>query len=808
MMSFEKVRRLLLACGLTLPCATTCGDNGDHGELSAPNHSERGAISLGRSRQAISARPRNVERVRMLLNATQSSYWPPSDVVDEHGDYVLIGKLLDRVGGVVSSRATSGVIVSRHTIPPLGSDGMEDFSNPKGAPYRVLRELDLRPGSADFDMVMYANSYGPPKGSFGGTGRIPSDADGPYNLNSFGIVCSDHFPTRSQRDVFRRSRVPLHLVPISSFRGDGVQYDADTGVPFIPRLRSGSECYPDGCLGEDATSHRDASPITLGSWLSARGEVAIQLRDYDEERHAYTRARFVFDLSGLLPNSVYTFWAIRASGEHGQLPDPIALPNMRRSDEYGRLQAALVEENPFPDPRSADGGQRIIAVSVHFHPDFQNWGACLSKLGPGVDTVTVFNTAADGSNELTDFTTLAPTTEQLRRARYQEAEVARRDVAPFPPEEDPFFSSRPGDGPSRVFGLAGVSQGPLYPPSVTLDESGNFLTTGFILGELSPGIIAPIAGAALIDRDTVPPLDANGKEDYTNLLGAAVKVLRPLDLSRGSPDLDIPVWNASHGPVAGDFGGGVRLQKPGDSLYNLNQAQPGDDDACPEQFPSVAQREGHWIRERHPLTQVPIYGLQGDQLGIDPDTGSIVAREEARVDTRPRFEPITYGDFLASHGEKHLKITLTRFSPELGAYTAARFELRFRHHVPNTVYHVSLLRSQIANPRPLRGNPTSLTVANAFTTDERGDAYFSAELPHPFPDPSVDDSGLRVIGIVGAHHFDYMNKAGCPGIFGSGVDSGANFNTLVQFGFPSEEGAYGMVDFVTRPAPSTSAGPP
>lgn len=782
--------------------------------LSGPMLALAGAAysgSIAEARESLTADSTHaVTLVRRLPNATQGPLWPPSDIVDRNGDYVLVGKVLKNVSkkasrGAVVPVPTSGALVSRHTAPPLGRHGREDFSDPFRSPYRVLRRLDLRAGSADLKMVLYANSYGPPMGDFGGAGRIPREGDGRYNLNSMGIVCPDLFPSTSQKYAFTRERFPLHRVPVLSFRGDGIQYDVDTGQPFVPRIRSGSECFPSGCPGEDPTSFRDTSPITLGHWLAAEGTVKIKLRDFDQKQRAYTRARFEFKLRNLLPSSVYTFWAVRANSVKGQLPDPISIPNMQRSDGEGRIEMAYTEENPFPDPEGPDRGNRIIAVTVSFHADFQNWAACTSKLGPGVDTMTVFNTAADGTDDLTRFVTKAPAQEVIVQARREEAERVRRGAAPFAPEEDEFFAPRPGDGPSRLFELMGASQGAIYPPAVILDEFGNFPVVGFIPTEIAPGLVVPIQGAALVSRDTVPPLDANGREDYTDLFAAPFVIVHPLDLSLGSPDLGIELWNGSHGPVMGDFGGGIRLQKPGDSRYNLNQAIPGEE-ACPEQFPSSTQRNGFWTRERYPFTRIPIYGFQGDQTAIDPDTGAVFTKEEPRVDTRPRFEPVTLGDYLAVRGDKFVKITLTRFSAEVNAYTAARFDIRFRGHVPNNVYHVSLLRTQLVDPRPLRGNPTSLTVANAFSTDENGNAYLSGEMPNPFPDPFTDDAGLRVLGLVGAHHQDPLNKGGCPGIFGSAVDSGTYFNTLFQFGLPTEENPFGLVDFITKAAPPDTPG--
>jgi hypothetical protein len=347
--------------------------------------------------------------VRQLPNTTQGPPWPPSELANADGDFVVVGSILTEVApGVIVPIPTRGALVSKNTVPPLGPDGREDFTNLLGAPYTVIRPLDLRRGSPDLDMELFALSYGPPEGDFGGRSRVPKEGDSPFNLNALGTTCADLFPTEAQRFTFTRDAFPLSEVPVASFRGDGVQYDVDSGLPFDPRLRSGSDCFPDGCSGEDPTSFRDTTPITLGRWLSARGKVRIQLRDFDRGERFFTRAKFDYTLNNLIPHGVYTFWAIRQNNFFGALPDPLALPNVRVADHRGRIRASFLVDNPFPDPETDTLGNRIIVLAVAYHPDFQNWGACFSKLGPGVDAMAVFSTIADGTDDVTDFITVPP----------------------------------------------------------------------------------------------------------------------------------------------------------------------------------------------------------------------------------------------------------------------------------------------------------------------------------------------------------------------------------------------------------------
>lgn len=347
----------------------------------------------------------------VIQPVTQGPLWPPAETVDENGDFLVVGVRLNEVApGFSEIVPTRGALVSKNTVPPLDENGREDFSNPLGAPYDVIRELDLSPGSPDRDIEMYTISYGPARGDFGGEARIPAEGDSPYNLNQLGLVCEEAFPSTSQDDAFRRESFPLVSFPVPSFRGDQVQYDADTGAPFDPQLGSGSNCFPDGCSGEDITSFRPTEPITLGRWMKARALLKIRLENYDPEQGAFTHARFSFYARGLIPNAVYTFWSVRLDNLLlSELPDPLALPNVRMSDRFGRIRASYLVENPFPDPQGPDALSRIIVTSLVYHPDYQNWGACFGRLGPGVDVVAHLSTASEGEIELAEgFVTVAP----------------------------------------------------------------------------------------------------------------------------------------------------------------------------------------------------------------------------------------------------------------------------------------------------------------------------------------------------------------------------------------------------------------
>ena len=251
------------------------------------------------------------------------------------------------------------------------------------------------------NMILFTTSYGPPEGSWGGGPRIPMEGDSTYNLSSLSTPCPELFPTESQRFDYRRPRVPLHIAPIWGFEGNNYVYDPDRGIQRDRRE-------------ERSLDFRRNSPITLGEYLAARGRLIIRLTKYSREAGGFTHARFSFTFKHLIPNSLYTIWAIRAhlfappvNGVRGR-PDPLALPNVVITDRKGNARVTYEVQNPFPDPTSEEGGNRILGLAVDFHSDFQNWGACFARVGVGIDIHTHFNTRPNGIPDITNFVTKEP----------------------------------------------------------------------------------------------------------------------------------------------------------------------------------------------------------------------------------------------------------------------------------------------------------------------------------------------------------------------------------------------------------------
>lgn len=349
-------------------------------------------------------------------NTTQGPIWPPSALTDKNGDFIVVGNLLVEEDGLVQLVPNQAAIVSKNTRPPLDDSGVEDFSNQFGAPYKVIRYLDLKNNSLDRKIELHTSSFGPSRGNFGGGPRIPREGESEYNLNGFtnvdGSNCPELFPAESQAFSFTRPQFPLQLAPVAGFQGDGIAYDVDSGDEIIPRLKNGQECFPFGCLGEDVYHARREQAVTLNDWLKADVNISVKLINYDNYQKAYTAAKFFVNASGLLPNSIYTVVSTRSSflfpRPLPKLPHSATLTSHIISDEYGRGKVSFVIDNPFPAAEVDDTGSRIIAMALGFKSDYSILGGCSLRLGAGVDIHAVASTAAGGVLDFTDFVTLPP----------------------------------------------------------------------------------------------------------------------------------------------------------------------------------------------------------------------------------------------------------------------------------------------------------------------------------------------------------------------------------------------------------------
>lgn len=332
-----------------------------------------------------------------LPNGTQGPFWPPSELVDANGDFVVVGLLLveDETG---IHPVPGSALVSKNTVPPLDDQGVEDFSNMLGAPYNIIRPLDLSPGSPDLNIEVYTLSAGPTIGDFGGRGpRIPGEGDSAYNLNMLPPTCPELFPTDDQAGTYKMAGYPLTKAPIWGTRGDQVVYDVHSGM-----------AVPADVPEQDIDDRPYDRPVTLGEWLRARGRVKITLTQFDSQAGGYTHARFEMRFRRLMPNSIYTAWGVRASAFLGALPSPLGFPNVVVTNSRGRGRLEVELKNPFPDRNGPLGLDRVLGIGFAYHPDYMNWGACFGRIGAGVDINGAFNTFANGTQDITPFITVEP----------------------------------------------------------------------------------------------------------------------------------------------------------------------------------------------------------------------------------------------------------------------------------------------------------------------------------------------------------------------------------------------------------------
>jgi hypothetical protein len=237
------------------------------------------------------------------------------------------------------------------------------------------------------------------------------EGESQYNLNGLPYSCPEVFPSESQKYSYMRESYPLNRAPVLGFQGDQVAYDVDSGVPFDPMLGSGEDCG-DGCSGEnDVDTYPLEENVTLGEWLDGKATLSIRLKDWSREKEAFTAASFRLVLENAIPNGLYTVWLPRANtaGNQGQAtyrqPTPAGLPNVIITDGRGNGSLLFELENPFPSAEEDDTQVRVVGMAIDFHSDYQNWGACFSRLGAGVDIHAQWVSFADGTADFTDFIT-------------------------------------------------------------------------------------------------------------------------------------------------------------------------------------------------------------------------------------------------------------------------------------------------------------------------------------------------------------------------------------------------------------------
>ena len=283
-------------------------------------------------------------RTYTLSSTTQGPTYPPSELMNAEGDFVVVGRInradvpADRPAASAAGQGAGGIeIEAAHgtaakwgaaivgadsPVPPFGSN----------APYRIRRELDLsRLCDDDAAMALYT---------------LPI----PLPTNNYAMRFA---PDQAADHAMRpRPSFALHQAP-------------------IPDLRP-----------EDAI--RRTRPITLGEWLRARGELTVTIGGDGRS------ALFELRCTGLIENSLYTVMSLRERDFDPLAPTrpgPLGIPNVMIADGEGNGTFSARLPNPFPQGDPADGSarNRVINVIVLWMSYQMSHGGAIGLFGLGGD---------------------------------------------------------------------------------------------------------------------------------------------------------------------------------------------------------------------------------------------------------------------------------------------------------------------------------------------------------------------------------------------------------------------------------------
>ncbi|MCX7121994.1 MAG: hypothetical protein NTZ67_09550 [Gammaproteobacteria bacterium] len=262
--------------------------------------------------------------------------------------------------------------------------------------------------------------------------------------------------------------------------------------------------------------------------------------------------------------------------------------------------------------------------------------------------------------------------------------------------------------------LVVTTQGPTYPPSEIMDEEGNFVVIGVINSVSEVGGLQQEWNAAIVAHDS--PVPEFGK----NL---PYKIIKKIDLKNLKAEDDCVLY-------------ALPLPLP---CHNYPMI------FAPEQSPVTCAR-------RHcPLHEVPIPDLR-------PQDGRKITR------------PIMLSDWIRAEGELTVRLVQNQ--------TAAAFDFKFKHLIPNSLYTIMALRQFDLDA--LRGptRPGPLGVPNVFITDNKGRGSYSAIMPNPF---STEENGNRIISVVVLWMSTQMSYGGAIGHYGLGGDIHAQLKLPGKF---------------------------
>jgi hypothetical protein len=291
-------------------------------------------------------------RTYELALTTQGPTYPPSELMNADGDFVVIGRInrAEEKGDIVAapsapidihrahgaSAAWGAAIVSANSpVPAFGSN----------TPYIIVRELDIANlTDADKAMALYT---------------LPV----PLPTNNYQM----HFAPEQSNDYNARPRpsYPLHAVPIPDLRGE------------------------DGL--------RRQAPITLGEWVEAKGVLTVSIAADG------VHADFHLECTGLIPDSLYTVMSLRErdfdpSGP--TRPGPLGVPNVMITNKHGAGVFDARLPNPFP-AQAVNGAarNRVVNVILLWMSYQMSHGGAIGLFGLGGDVHAQLKLSTPGFSE-------------------------------------------------------------------------------------------------------------------------------------------------------------------------------------------------------------------------------------------------------------------------------------------------------------------------------------------------------------------------------------------------------------------------
>jgi hypothetical protein len=257
-----------------------------------------------------------------LSVTTQGPAYPPSEVMNADGDFVVIGRV-NRAGpdGGVVTEWGNALVSAASPVPELGGN----------APYDIVRELPAeltQLSTSDREMVLHT---------------LPL----PLPCNNYPeVFAPDQLP--GALEVTRPSYA-FHEVPIPDLR-------AEDG----PKL---------------------TEPITLGQWVEAAGRLTVSLADGGRAADFHCEFTGLVPNSVYTVMSVRRRDLDPAGTTR---PGPLGIPNVLVADPKGNGSYSARIPNPFPDPETG-ARDRIMNIVLLWMSYQRNYGGAIGHFGLGGD---------------------------------------------------------------------------------------------------------------------------------------------------------------------------------------------------------------------------------------------------------------------------------------------------------------------------------------------------------------------------------------------------------------------------------------